>query len=63
MYQHISVEMRPSQPIYSRGLPGLGSAREDAHNPQKTGGPREFIGIMGWDGGNILMETMGGEEK
>ena len=55
--------MRPSQPIYSRGLPGLGSAREDAHNPQETGGPREFIGIMGWDGGNILMETMGGEEK
>lgn len=36
-----------SQHIYSTGLPGLGSVREDALNPQDTGGPREFRGLMG----------------
>jgi hypothetical protein len=34
------------QHIYSRGLPGLGSSREDAPNPQETGDPREFRGLV-----------------
>jgi hypothetical protein len=29
---------------YSRGLQGLCSFRDDAPNPQETGGPREFRG-------------------
>jgi len=36
--------------MYSRGLPGLGSVRADAPNPQETGGPREFRGMVGWVG-------------
>jgi hypothetical protein len=42
--------MRP-QHTYSRGLPGLGSVREDAPNPQETGGPKEFRGLMQWGWG------------
>jgi hypothetical protein len=55
--------MRP-QYIYSRGLPGLGSVREDVPNPQETGGSREFRGLLGWRvcGGAILMETEDREE-
>jgi hypothetical protein len=55
--------MRP-QHTYSRGLPCLGSVKEDAANPQETGGPREFRGLAGWGvgGRDILMETGGGEE-
>jgi len=34
--------------IYSRGLPSLGSVREDAPNPQETEGPRKFRGLAGW---------------
>ena len=34
--------------MYSRGLPGLGSVREDAPNSQETGGPREFRSLVGW---------------
>ena len=49
--------MRPPT-LYSRGLPGLGSVREDAPNPQETGGPREFRGLVEW-GGDILVETEG----
>jgi hypothetical protein len=33
--------------MYTRGLQGLCSFREDAHNPQETGGPREFRGLVG----------------
>ena len=33
---------------YSRGLQGLCSFRDDAPNPQETGGPREFRGQVGW---------------
>ena len=36
--------IRGPQLTYSRCLPGLCSLRDDAPNPQKTGGPREFIG-------------------
>jgi hypothetical protein len=36
---------------YNKGLPGNGSVREDAPNPQKTGGPREFRGLVGWGQG------------
>jgi hypothetical protein len=43
---HTPADMRP-QHIYSRGLPGLCSFRDDAPNPQDTGGPREFRGQMG----------------
>jgi hypothetical protein len=29
--------------MHSRGLPGLCSFKDDAPNPQETGGPRELI--------------------
>jgi hypothetical protein len=35
------------QHIYSRGLRGLSSVREDAPSPQETGSPREFRGLVG----------------
>ena len=55
------------QHIYSRGLLGLGSVREDASNPQENGGSREFRGLLvGHEGvvsdGDILVETGSGEE-
>jgi hypothetical protein len=39
--------IRGPQNIYSRGLLGLGSIKDDAPNPQETGGPREFAGQVG----------------
>jgi len=36
------------QHICSRALSGLASVREDAPNPQETGGPRDFRGLVGW---------------
>ena len=35
--------------------------REDAHNPQETGGSREWRGLVGWGigGGYIFVETGG----
>jgi len=39
------------QHLCSRGLPGLGSVRENVPNPQDTGGPREFRGLVGWGSG------------
>ena len=33
--------------MYSRGLPGLGSVREDVPIPQGTGDPREWRGLVG----------------
>ena len=36
------------QHICSRRLPGLSSVREDASNPQETGDPREFRGLVEW---------------
>jgi hypothetical protein len=45
------------QHIYSRGLLGLGSVREDAPNPQETEGPREFRGLESGEGRDILIET------
>jgi hypothetical protein len=44
------------QHTYSRGLLGLCSFRDDAPNPQETGGPRESRGQVGW-GWGIHMET------
>jgi hypothetical protein len=43
---------------------GLDLVREDAPNPQETGGPREFSSLVkwGWEGGVILLQTGGGEE-
>jgi hypothetical protein len=41
--------MRP--PTHSRGLPGLYSFRDDALNPQETGGPREFK--VRWNGEEV----------
>jgi hypothetical protein len=29
----------------------MGSVREDAPNPQETGGPREFRGLVWWEWG------------
>jgi hypothetical protein len=47
------------QHIYSRGLLGLDSVREDASNPQETWGSREWGGLVGWGGnGDILLETV-----
>ena len=42
----------------------MGSVREDVPNPLKTGGPREFKGLVGWvvGSGDIFVETVGGEE-
>jgi hypothetical protein len=40
------------QHIYSRGLPGLDLVREEASDPQETGGPREFRGLVGWGWGH-----------
>ena len=34
--------------MYNRGLPGLGSVREDVPNPQETGGSRKFRGLVVW---------------
>jgi hypothetical protein len=44
---HLPADMRPPTYIYSRGLLGLGSVKEDAPNPQETGGPRVFRGLVG----------------
>jgi hypothetical protein len=44
---HTPAAVRP-QNIYSRGLPGLDSVREDAPNPQETRGPKEWGGLVGW---------------
>jgi hypothetical protein len=45
--------MRPLTHIYSRGVPGLCSFRDDAPNPQETGGPMEFRGQVGWGGEEV----------
>jgi hypothetical protein len=50
--------MRPPKHI-SRGLLGLCSFRDDAPNPQETGGLREFRGQVGWGWGDIHVETGG----
>jgi hypothetical protein len=57
--QHTPAGMRPPQHIYSRGLPGLGSIRDNAPNPQETGAPREFRGLVGWglEGRHILVDS------
>jgi hypothetical protein len=47
--QHISADMREApKNIYSRGLLGLGSVKEDAPNHQETRGSREFRDLFGW---------------
>jgi len=50
--QHTPAEMRPQTHIQQRtaGL-GLDSVREDAPNPQETGGPRKWRGLVGWEVG------------
>jgi hypothetical protein len=50
------------QHIHSRGLPGLCSIRDDAPNPQETGGPRQFRGGCVWRGGGASLWRRGGEE-
>ena len=38
----------------------MGSVREDAPNPQESGGPREWGGLVGWgvgEGRDIHMKT------
>jgi hypothetical protein len=42
------------QHTYSRGLPGLCSFRDDALNPQETGGSREFRGQVEWGMGTSM---------
>jgi hypothetical protein len=55
--------MRPLH-IYSKGLQGLGSVREDTPNAQEIGGRREFRGLfgLGMGGGDIILEREDGEE-
>jgi len=36
--------------MYSRGLPGLHSVRDDAPNPQETGGSSKFRVLVVWVG-------------
>jgi hypothetical protein len=45
------------QHTYSQGLPGLCSFRDNAPNPEETGGPREFSGQVWWGNRSIHMET------
>jgi hypothetical protein len=48
------------QHTHSRALPGLCSFRDDAPNPQETGGPREFRGQVGVRGsGHPLGDRLG----
>jgi hypothetical protein len=49
MYYLILIQVIMILHIYSRGLLGLGSDREDAHNPQETGPPRVFRGLVRWE--------------
>jgi hypothetical protein len=53
--------MRPPTQ-YSRGLLGLCSFGDDASNPQKTGGPREFRVQVGWGMGTSTWRQGFGEE-
>ena len=50
------------QHIYSRGLLCLCSVREDAPNPQETGGPRKFRGLVVWGVGTTSQRQGCGEE-
>lgn len=40
---------------------GLGSVREGGPNPQETGGPKKFRGLVGWVGYLLMMGLGGGE--
>jgi hypothetical protein len=55
IYQGI---MRP-QTQYSSGLPGLCSFRDDAPNPQETGGLREFRDQVGCELGTSIWRQGG----
>lgn len=55
--------MWSSQHIYSRGLPGLTSVRDDAANAQATWGPMEWGGMVGQGMGGILLEMREEEEE
>jgi hypothetical protein len=48
--------------MYSRGLWGLCSFRDDASNPQEIGSLRKFRGHVGW-GWGLHVETEWGEEE
>ena len=45
--QYTPGDMRPPTHIQKRTA-GMSSVREDIPNPQETGGPREFRGVVGW---------------
>ena len=49
--------------MYSRGLLDLCSIRDDAPNPQETGGPRKFRGQVGWGGSMENPVERGGREE
>jgi hypothetical protein len=53
--------MRPPT-TYSRGLSHLCSFRDDAPNPQETGGPGEYRGQMGFGVGISTWRQGGGDE-
>jgi hypothetical protein len=50
--RQLTAADKSSPHTYSRGLPSLGSFRDDAPNPQETGSPREFRGQEGWGWGH-----------
>jgi hypothetical protein len=59
----LEEELERVQHTYSRGLPDLCSFRDDAPNPQETGGSKEIRGQLGWGMGAIHLEMgWGGEE-
>ena len=53
--------MRPKHK-YSRGLSGQCSFRDDTHNPQEIGGPREFRSQVRWVVGTSTWRQGCGEE-
>jgi hypothetical protein len=57
--QYTPADIRLLQHTHSRGLPGLCSFRDDAPNTQKTEGPREFRGQVGWEWGGSIHVEMG----
>jgi hypothetical protein len=64
--QQTPADMK-TQHIYNRGLPCLGLVREDAPDPQVTGGPRVFRVLMvfffgGGGGRDILIQIGLGRE-
>jgi hypothetical protein len=44
---------------HTTALPGLGTVREGIPNPQETGGPRKFRGLVESESGDVPLEKGG----